>query len=147
MYDSSSENLRSEQSHFIKIYCYQKDKKKRYKDVMFDHENFLILKMKFVRLMREVMQKYFNENLRIQFNVLNALQKIIKMFFFSVFVNICIILSHYFIIVNFLAMTNCLIIHVKRVIVQTKNMQLLMNLIKEIKYMNEFFRKKKHQLI
>ena len=44
-------------------------------------------------------------------------------------------------------MTNRLIIHVKRVIIQAKNMQLLINLIKEIKYMNKFFRKKKHQSI
>ena len=32
---------------------------------MFDHENFLILKIKFIRLIRKIMQKYFNENLRI----------------------------------------------------------------------------------
>ena len=112
-----------------------------------DHENFLILKIKFIRLMRKVMQKYFNENLRIQFNALNALQKIVKTFLSFVFVNIYIILSYYFTIVNSFAMTNCLIIHVKRVIVQAKDMQLLMNLMKEMKYMNELFRKKKHQLI
>ena len=85
--------------------------------MIFDHENLLILKIKFVYLMQKIMQKYFNKNLRIQFNVLNVLQKIIKMFLSSVFVNIYIILSHYFTIVNFLAMTNRLIIHVKRVIV------------------------------
>ena len=111
---------------------------------MFDHENFLISKMKFIHLMREIMQKYFNENLRIQFNALNVLQKIVKVFLLFIFVNICIILSHYFTIVNFLAVINRLIIHVKRVIVQTKNIQLLMNLMKEMKYMNELFRKKKH---
>ena len=114
---------------------------------MFDHKNFLILKIRFIRLMLEIMQKYFNENLRIQFNVLNVLQKIVKIFLFFCFVNMCIILSHYFTIVNFLAITNRLIIHVKRVIIQTKNIQLLINLIKEIKYMNEFFRKKKYQSI
>ena len=84
---------------------------------MFDHENFLILKMRFVRLMQEIMQKYFNKNLRIQFNVLNVLQKIVKMFLFFVFVNMCIILLYYFTIVNFFEMINYLIIHVKRVII------------------------------
>ena len=49
---------------------------------MFKHENFLISKMKFVRLIYKIMQKYFNENLRIQSAVLNVLQKIMKMFFF-----------------------------------------------------------------
>ena len=132
---------------FHKIRCYQKNRKKQYKDVIFNYENFLILKMRFVRLMRKIMQKYFNENLRIQFNVLSILQKIVKMFLFFIFVNMCIIFSHYFTIVNFFAMINRLIIHIKRVIIQTKNMQLLINLMRKIKYMNELFRKKEHQSI
>ena len=64
---------------------------------MFNYKNFLILKRKFIHLMRKIIRKYFNKNLGIQFNVLNVLQKIVKIFFFSVFVNICIILSYYFI--------------------------------------------------
>ena len=41
-------------------------------------------------------------------------------------------------------MTNRLIIHIKCVIIQRKNMILLVDLMKNIKYMNDFFRKKKH---
>ena len=85
--------------------------------------------------------------MRIQFAALNVLQEIIKTFLSSFFFNIYIIFSHYFIIADQYAVTNRLIIHVKRVIIQEKNMILLVNLIKDIKYMNDFFRKKKHQSI
>ena len=111
---------------------------------MFEYEDFLISKMKFARFVREIIQKYLNENLRIQSAVLNALQKIVKTFFSSLFFNICIIFSHYFTIVDQYAMTNRLIIHVKRVIIQKKNMTLLVDLMRNIKYMNDFFRKKRH---
>ena len=114
---------------------------------MSEHEDFLISKMKFAHLVRKIMQKYSNENLRIQSAVLNALQKIVKMFFFSFFFNMCIIFSHYFTIVDQYAVTNRLIIHVKRVIIQEKNMTLLVDLMKNMKYMNNLFRKKKHQSI
>ena len=40
---------------------------------MFEHKNFLIFRIKFACLIREIMQKYFNENLRIQSAVLNVL--------------------------------------------------------------------------
>ena len=50
---------------FRKICRYQKDEKKRYKGVMFEHKDFLISKMRFVHFVREIMQKYLNENLRI----------------------------------------------------------------------------------
>ena len=106
--------------HFIafrEIRRYQKDEEKRYKNVMSEHENFLISKMKFARLVRKIMQKYSNENLRIQSAVLNVLQKIVKTFLFSLFFNMCIIFSHYFTIVDQYAMTNRLIIHVKHVII------------------------------
>ena len=114
---------------------------------MFEHEDFLISKMRFICLVRKIMQKYSNENLRIQFAALNALQKIVKTFFSSFFFNMCIIFSHYFTIVDQYAMTNRLIIHVKRVIIQEKNMILLVDLMKDIKYMNDLFRKKGHQSI
>ena len=84
---------------------------------MFEHENFLILKMKFACLVQKIMQKYLNEDLRIQFAILNVLQKIVKTFLFSLFFSMCIILSYYFIIIDQYAMTNRLIIHVKRVII------------------------------
>ena len=103
--------------------------------------------MRFVHFVREIMQKYSNENLRIQFAALNALQKVVKTFFSSFFFNMCIILSHYFIIADQYAMTNRLIIHVKRVIIQKKNMILLVDLMKDMKYMNDLFRKKRHQSI
>ena len=67
---------------------------------MSEHENFLIPKMKFARLVRKIMQKYLNENLRIQSAVLNALQKIVKIFLSSFFFNMYIILSHYFTIAD-----------------------------------------------
>ena len=114
---------------------------------MSEHEDFLISKIKFARFVREIMQKYLNENLRIQFAALNALQKIIKTFLSSLFFNMYIILSHYFIIVDQYAVTNRLIIYVKRVIIQEKNIALLVDLMKNMKYMNNFFRKEKHQSI
>ena len=40
---------------------------------MFEYEDFLISKMKFARLVRKIMQKYLNENLRIQSAVLSTL--------------------------------------------------------------------------
>ena len=61
---------------------------------MFEHEDFLISKMKFIYLVREIMQKYLNENLRIQSAVLNVLQKIVKTFLSSFFFNMCIFFSH-----------------------------------------------------
>ena len=67
---------------------------------MFEYKNFLISKIKFIHFVREIMQKYLNENLCIQFVILNVLQKIIKMFFFSFFFNMCIIFSHYFTIAD-----------------------------------------------
>ena len=57
----------------MKFIVIKKMKKKRYKDVMLEHENFLISKRKFVYLICEIMYKYFNENLRIQFVILNVL--------------------------------------------------------------------------
>ena len=84
---------------------------------MSEHKNFLISKMKFVHLVRKIMQKYLNENLRIQSVVLNALQEIVKTFLSLFFFSMCIILSHYFTIADQYAMTNRLIIHVKRVII------------------------------
>ena len=114
---------------------------------MFEHENFLILKIKFVHLVQKIMQKYSNENLRIQSAALNVLQKIIKTFFSSFFFSMGIIFSHYFIIVDQYAVTNRLIIHIKRVIIQKKNITLLIDLMKDMRYMNNLFRKKKHQSI
>ena len=114
---------------------------------MFEHENFLISKMRFARLIQEIIQKYLNGNLRIQSAVLSALQETVKTFLSSFFFNMCIILSHYFIIADQYAMTNRLIIHAKRVIIQEKNMILLVDLMKNMKYMNDFFRKKEHQSI
>ena len=114
---------------------------------MFEHEDFLISKIKFARFVREIMQKYSNENLRIQFAVLNVLQKIVKTFFSSLFFNMCIIFSHYFIIADQYAVTNRLTIHVKHVIIQEKDMTLLVDLMKNIKYINDLFRKKRHQSI
>ena len=146
-YDNSSESLKKKQSHFVKFVVIKKIKKKRYKNVMFEHENFLISKMKFARFVRKIMQKYLNENLRIQSAVLNALQKIVKTFLSSFFFNMCIIFLHYFIIIDQYAVTNRLTIHVKRVIIQEKNMILLVDLMKDIKYMNDLFRKKGHQSI
>ena len=93
------------------------------------------------------MQKYFNENLRIQFTALNILQEAVKTFFSSFFFSICIILSHYFTIVDQFAVTNRLIIYVKRVIIQEKNITLLVDLMREIKYMKDLFRKNEHQSI
>ena len=84
---------------------------------MSKHEDYLISKMRFVHFVRKIMQKYSNENLRIQSAALNALQEIMKMFFFSLFFNICIILSHYFTIADQYAVMNRLIIHIKRVII------------------------------
>ena len=82
-----------------------------------EHENFLISKIRFVRLIHEIMQKYFNGNLRIQFVVLNVLQEIMKTFLSLFFFSICIILSYYFIIADQFAVTNRLIIHIKHVII------------------------------
>ena len=114
---------------------------------MSEHEDFLISKMKFIHLVRKIMQKYSNEDLRIQFTALSALQKIMKTFFSLFFFNMCIIFSYYFTIVDQYAVTNRLTIHVKRVIIQEKNMTLLVDLMKDMKYMNDFFRKKRHQSI
>ena len=111
---------------------------------MSEHEDFLISKMRFVRFVREIMQKYLNENLRIQSAVLSALQKTVKTFLSSLFFNMCIIFSHYFTIADQYAMTNRLIIYVKRVIIQEKNMTLLVDLMKNMRYMNDLFRKKEH---
>ena len=58
---------------------------------MFEHEDFLISKIRFARFIRKIMQKYSNENLRIQFVVLNALQEIVKTFFFFHFSSIYIL--------------------------------------------------------
>ena len=54
-YDNLSESLKKKTIAFYEICRYQKDEKKRYKDVMFEHEDFLISKMKFVRLVRKIM--------------------------------------------------------------------------------------------
>ena len=132
---------------FREIRRYQKDEKKRYKDAMSEHEDFLISKMRFARFVRKIMQKYSNGNLRIQFAALNALQKVVKTFLSSLFFNMCIIFSHYFTIIDQYAVTNRLIIHVKHVIIQEKNMTLLVDLMRNIKYMNDLFRKKRHQSI
>ena len=67
---------------------------------MSDYENFLISKTRFNRLMRKIMQQYFNDELKIQFIVLNALQKTVKTFLFLIFTNMCIILLHYYINVD-----------------------------------------------
>ena len=40
---------------FREIRRYQKDERKRYKDAMFEHEDFLISKMRFARFVRKIM--------------------------------------------------------------------------------------------
>ena len=63
--DSLSKSLKKKTIAFREIRRYQKNEKKRYKNVMPEHENFLISKMKFACFVRKIMQKYLNENLRI----------------------------------------------------------------------------------
>ena len=62
---------------------------------MFDYKNFLISKTRFDHLIRKIMKQYFNDELKIQFIVLSALQKTVKIFFSLIFASMCIVLSHY----------------------------------------------------
>jgi histone H3/H4 len=98
--------------------------------------NLLMSRLFFQRVVKDIMQKQkltkekHLEELRIQKNALNALQKAAKELFVKIFENKlqCYLSLSFEMFILMRLMTNLLTIHAKRVIIQVKNMQLFNNL-------------------
>ena len=88
----------------------------------------LILKTPFQRLVREIAAGY-QADLRFQATAIAALQEAAEAFIVNMFTGKCYIVSETYLILTIWIGTNLLAIHAKRVTIQGKDLQLLLQLL------------------